>query len=92
LKGDIIRSVRQFFETARMPPDVNDTAIVLIPKIEKPELLKDYRPISLYNVIYKIVSKCLVNQLRPLLENIIAPNTKCFYSWPNDHKQCTNCV
>jgi hypothetical protein len=61
-----------------MPPDVNDTAIVLIPKIEKPELLKDYRPISLYNVIYKIVSKCLVNQLRPLLENIIAPTQSAF--------------
>jgi hypothetical protein len=74
----MIRSVRQFFETGRMPAGVNDTAIVLIPKIEKPELLKDYRPISLCNAISKIVSKCLVHRLRPLLENIIAPTQSAF--------------
>jgi hypothetical protein len=78
LKGDIIRSVRQLFETGRMPPGVNDTAIVLIPKIDKPVLLKDYRPNSLCNVIYKIMSKCLVNRLWPLLKNIIAPTQRAF--------------
>jgi hypothetical protein len=50
-----------------MPPGVNETSIILILKKEESELLKDYRPISLCNVIYKVVSKCLVNRLRPLL-------------------------
>jgi hypothetical protein len=56
-----------------MPPGVNDTAIVLIPKKDEPELLKDFRPISLCNVIYKVVSKCLVNRLRPILHELIGP-------------------
>jgi hypothetical protein len=55
-----------------MPQGVNDTAMVLIPKKDEQELLKDFRPIPLCNVIYKVVSKCLMNRLRPLLQDIIA--------------------
>jgi hypothetical protein len=46
-----------------MTQGVNETAVVLIPKKEDAESLKDYRPISLCNVIYKIVSKCMANKL-----------------------------
>lgn len=48
-----------------MPVGVNNTSIILIPKIPQPEQLKDFWPISLCNVIYKVVSKCLVNRMRP---------------------------
>lgn len=67
MKNDIIGAVKQFFSTAYMPEGVNDTSIVLIPNKPQPVSLKDYRPISLCNVIYKVVSKCLVNRLRPWL-------------------------
>jgi hypothetical protein len=46
-------------------------------KKEKPGL-QDCRPISFYNVIYKVGSKCMVNRLRPLLQEIIAPNQSAF--------------
>jgi hypothetical protein len=72
VKGDVIRAVKSFFNTSQMPPGVNETTIVLLPK-EEPELLKDFRPISLCNIIYKVVSKCLINRLRPLLHELIAP-------------------
>ena len=55
-----------------MPNGVNDTSIVLIPKVDNPEKLKEFRPISLCNVIYKVVPKSLVNRLRPLLDDIIS--------------------
>jgi hypothetical protein len=54
---DVIRGVWQFFQSGVMPAGFNDTAIVLISKIEQAELLKDYQPISLCNVIYMVVSK-----------------------------------
>jgi hypothetical protein len=61
-----------------MQESVNDTAIVLLPKTDRPEQLKDFRPISLCNVIYKVMSKCLVNRLQPLLQEIIAPTQSPF--------------
>lgn len=50
---DVIRAVKEFFCDDHMPDGVNDTAIVLIPKKDHPELLSDFRPISLWNVMYK---------------------------------------
>jgi hypothetical protein len=78
MKGDVIRGVQEFFSSGVMPPGINDTSIVLISKKEAPEQLKDFRPIALCNVIYKIVSKCMVNRLRPLLDDIIAPMQSAF--------------
>ena len=63
--NNVIRGVLEFFESGALPDGINDTVIVLIPKGSDPQLIKDYRPISLCNVIYKVVSKCLVNRLRP---------------------------
>jgi hypothetical protein len=64
LKGDVVTTVKNFFDTCQMSDGVNETTIVLLPKKEDLELLKDFRPILLCNIIYKVVSKCLVNRLR----------------------------
>jgi hypothetical protein len=76
LKQVVITGVKQFFMTGRMPQGVSDTTIVLIPK--DLEVVKAFRPISLCNVIYKVVSKCLVNRLWPMLEELIAPTQSAF--------------
>jgi len=52
--------------------------VVLIPKVSNPERLKDLRPISLCNVVYKIASKVLSNRLKFILPEIIALNQSAF--------------
>jgi hypothetical protein len=78
IKIDVIAAVKEFFNSGSMPEGVNVTSIVLIPKGNQPECLKDFRPISLCNVIYKVVAKYLVNRLRPAPDNIISPTQSAF--------------
>ena len=61
-----------------MSEGVNDVAIVLIPKIPHPKELKDFRLISLCNVIYKIIAKSLANRLKSHLPDYIDPAQQAF--------------
>uniref|UniRef100_A0A803NIX8 Reverse transcriptase n=1 Tax=Cannabis sativa TaxID=3483 RepID=A0A803NIX8_CANSA len=51
---------------------LNDTLIALIPKTDKPKKMEEFRPISLCNVVYKIISKCLANRLKTSLHETIS--------------------
>lgn len=61
------RSLRWMF------PRMNATFIALIPKVEKPCRPDKYRPIALFNIIYKIVSKIIASRIKLLLPLIISP-------------------
>ena len=65
--NDVITTVLDFLNTSNMQSEINFTHIVLIPKAKSPERMFDYRPISLCNVIYKIISKVLANRLKIIL-------------------------
>lgn len=52
----------------------NLTDLVFIPKMTTQSTLADYRPISIYNTIYKIFAKVLSNRLTVVLPNLISPN------------------
>ena len=56
----------------------NDTIISLIPKVQHTKKVTDLRPITLCNVVYKVISKVLANRLREVLPDLIMPNQSAF--------------
>lgn len=71
-------AILDFFNTGAFPPGINYTHIVLIPKIANPKLPSDYRPISLCNVLYKMISKIMVNRMKLLLPSIVSEQQNAF--------------
>ncbi|CAL1400518.1 unnamed protein product [Linum trigynum] len=69
-----------FFDTGTVPEEVMDSTMVLIPKIDHPEVLAQLRPISLNNVCLKAITKAIVNRLKPVMSKIIASTQSSFIS------------
>jgi hypothetical protein len=61
-----------------IPEGWNDTTIVVIPKVKNPERITEYWPISLCNILYKLISKVLANRLKVVLPDIISPTQSAF--------------
>jgi hypothetical protein len=61
-----------------MDERANLTHIALIPKKKNPEHVSEFRPISLCNVVYKVISKVLANRLKVLLLVLISPLQSAF--------------
>jgi hypothetical protein len=75
---EVYSVVSDFFSKGRFDDEINLTVISLIPKIASPTKVSEFRPISLCNVFYKIISKTLANRLKVILPIIISANQSAF--------------
>ncbi|KAL5549525.1 hypothetical protein UlMin_004756 [Ulmus minor] len=76
--AEVVSAVRDFFITGTLHPYINTSNIVLVPKSQNATTVNHYRPISVCNVIYKVISKILADRLKPLLSQLICPTQSVF--------------
>ena len=75
---DLVVAVQSFFDKGFLPKGINSTILALIPKKNDAITMKNYRPISCCNVIYKVISKLLANRMKRLLPLFISLNQSTF--------------
>lgn len=78
IEVDILKAAASILNQGESLNSWNETVVYLIPKNRKPEKIKDFRPISLCNVSYKIVARAITNRLRSVLDKIIDPCQSAF--------------
>ncbi|GAA0162337.1 hypothetical protein LIER_39396 [Lithospermum erythrorhizon] len=71
IKCSIVEAVHNFFATSRMSKYVNSTSISIIPKVQSPHHVKDFRSIACCNVIYKCISTIIANRLKSTLSEVV---------------------
>ncbi|CAL1354280.1 unnamed protein product [Linum trigynum] len=80
--GIVGKSVVDFVSACWVDPtrikEVNETIIVVIPKVPTPTQVEQFRPISLCNVTCKIVTKCLAERLKSLMQELVAETQTSF--------------
>ena len=79
LKNFIVDSLNFAYESGNLSLSQKLGIIILLPKPNKDKkLLSNWRPISLLNHIYKILSGALAERIKPMLPNIIHNDQKGF--------------
>ncbi|KAL0285156.1 UNVERIFIED_CONTAM: hypothetical protein Sradi_7181800 [Sesamum radiatum] len=76
--GDVTCAIMEFFRTGRLLRQVNATLITLIPKVSNPTVVGEFRPISCCNVLYKVITKILVQRMRGILDKLVSPTQNAF--------------
>lgn len=75
---DVVDMVKAFWFSGKLLRKLNHTHLVLIPKVSSPRNMSQLRPISLCNVVYKVIAKLLTNRIKMVMPHLISANQSTF--------------
>jgi len=75
---NILTECCSWLDIGQFPATLNMTNVALIPKGNTQITMKDWRPIPLCNVLYKLISKVLANRLKRVLPHCIFDSQSTF--------------
>lgn len=65
VSADLLADIKKWICSKIVTEGLCEATIGLIPKVNSLETIKQFRPISLWNTLYNIVTKILVNRVKP---------------------------
>ncbi|XP_074305396.1 uncharacterized protein LOC141640524 [Silene latifolia] len=68
---EVCSAIKNVFHTGQLLKQCNNTVITLVPKVELPDNVKQFRPIACCNTFYKCLSKVLCTRLSKILPDIM---------------------
>ncbi|XP_019255155.1 PREDICTED: uncharacterized protein LOC109233745 [Nicotiana attenuata] len=74
----IIDAMKKFFTTGKLYKAINCTTVTLVPKVNKPTTVKEYRSIARCSILYKMISKILAYRLQKVMPYIICESQEGF--------------
>lgn len=77
-KNDLLRMVEASRMSESIHSIISSTLIALLPKKAKSDTFQDFRPISLCNILFKIISKIIAERLKPTLASFISKDQHAF--------------
>ena len=75
---NVTDAVLDFLNCGKMLSSINFTHIALVPKVKSHNCMPQFRPISLCNILYKIMSKVLVNRMKVIIPHVIYDSQSAF--------------
>ncbi|RVW77375.1 LINE-1 retrotransposable element ORF2 protein [Vitis vinifera] len=78
IKEEILEMFKEFYEHSSFLKSLNNTFLVLIPKKSGVEDLGDFRPISLLEGLYKLLTKVLANRLKIVVGKVVSTSQNAF--------------
>ncbi|KAL8140213.1 LOW QUALITY PROTEIN: hypothetical protein V2J09_006234 [Rumex salicifolius] len=78
INDSVCAFIHEFFMMCCLTIETNETIIHLIGKVDTPEVVSQFRPISLCNVLYKAITKILSNRLQPIMGKVVSPMQNSF--------------
>ncbi|KAJ9536012.1 hypothetical protein OSB04_un000818 [Centaurea solstitialis] len=78
LGEDVSTAIHNFFYRSTLDKELNHTLLCLLPKTPNSSSVTDFRPISCCNVLYKCISKILVNRIKPYLDGLVSRSQSAF--------------
>ncbi|KAJ9536543.1 hypothetical protein OSB04_un000295 [Centaurea solstitialis] len=75
---EVMRAIHSFFYRSRLDKEINHTLLCLLPKSPNASSITDFRPISCCTVLYKCISKILVDRIKPYLDGLVSRSQSTF--------------
>ena len=91
VEGDVSKLLKIFLVPI-IATEIKYTLISLIPKSPGADSVDEFRPIILFNSLYKIITKVLTSRLLAILPFIISEQKKWFYPELEDSRIYYHCA